>query len=496
MINDFLKTKLNAIVWISIGLVVVLSYEACSPMKTSSLLNEKTSANDICSIPATPASLLKIQKTQKISFLFEEQKTRLETSLTSKAQSSLLNQLISVEINLKCSPAPGSLSEQVLLQNVSSPKNLSQQVFLFKVPSALTNAEMAAAAQADLCITGVTWPREIRSSETPLPVTNDASTHHQTYLVKNDYAHAYDHIVKKSNGFKNVKIGFVDSGASCNHEDLRDNLVSQCGFDAIDNATPEDNDGHGSHVMGLVGATTNNGKGILGIAGNTAQLHAIRVINVGSGRSIDTANGIQYAIDNQLDVINVSLGSTQRMYDVESKVQQAVAAGIFVVISAGNDGKELHPGTAELITSPAVIGKNLDGAITVGSVNADTNTMSHFSNYGDYVEIAAIGALNHSTSAQSAGLLSTSKDGMYKKGMGTSQAAPMVTGAAALLIQFFKQNNVAYTVAQIENIIKNSVDTKANLPVAGHRILNFAKLTRNAYSFAGLELCPATNPAP
>lgn len=90
--------------------------------------------------------------------------------------------------------------------------------------------------------------------------------------------------------------------------------------------------------MGLTGAVMNNSMGVTGMSGNNIELSAIRVINVGTGSVADASEGIQYAISHNLDVINVSLESQARLALIEQGVQEAVAAGIVVVMAAGNQG--------------------------------------------------------------------------------------------------------------------------------------------------------------
>ncbi|MCC6138157.1 MAG: S8 family serine peptidase [Bdellovibrionaceae bacterium] len=471
----------------TITLALVCLFEACSPMD-SNYASSGLDTFNICDSKYDPPAQLTSKAVQKIDFVFSKQKVHLDSSLTSKATGSLLNAKIVVDIDLNCKSAPNSLSEKVLSQNVNEHVAFNRHAFNYNVEDDVNVASFTAIAENDPCVVGVTRPAILKATALVLPSSNDLSINNQLQLSNSNYSHAYEYIVKKFDGTTKAKVGFVDTGADCDHEDLKDNLISTCGFDAVNGTSANDNDGHGSHTLGIVGASTNNGKGILGLAGNTAEMRAIKVIDMGSGSEADAAEGIQYAIQQNLHVINVSLEAGVELPLIKQRLEEAVAAGIVVTIAAGNSGGEISSG---FVVSPANVGKDLDGAITVGSINADSKDLSYFSNYGSFVEIGATGSMVDSKITNTAGIYSASKNGTYERMMGTSQAAPVVAGAAALLIQFLRQNGKAYTPAQIEQIIKNSTDVHTGLDISGSRVLNFSKLTRSAYQFAGVEICPA-----
>lgn len=456
-------------------------------MKTTYETNASINSLDICSAQYAPPATLTSKTALTTDFVFNKQKVHLNSTLMSKAVNTKTIEVI-VDIDMSCNPLPESLSSHVLQQNSAEKTNFKHHAFTYIINNThFDENTFTQSAETDPCVLGVTLPGTLTTTSLALPNTSDPSLFRQTQLQNENYFHAYEYLVKTATGVRKARVGFIDTGADCSHEDLSNNLVSTCGYNAVTADPVSDNDGHGSHTLGIVGAVTNNNKGILGLAGNLIEMHAIKVIDVNSGTAEDAAEGIQYAISQNLDVINISLESAQTLPLIEQRVQEAVAAGIVVVIAAGNSSANISP-VNNIIASPAMIAKNLDGAISVTSVNADSLLLSSFSNYGSYVEIAAIGSLTNSNTTD-AGIYSTSSSNSYRRMMGTSQAAPVITGAAALLIQFFKQNNVNYTAAQIEQIIKHSVDKNAALSISGNGVINFSKLTRNAYQFANIPLC-------
>lgn len=449
------------------------------------------STKDICAVQFNPASkaiaAAKAESAEPIVTLFDQQKVQLGGGDgMAKATSSLQNQKVIVVVHTECANQdPHSLSAKALDQAGNLDFRLKRLPIAYTVMEDISESQLAEEAEADACVVGVTYDGEIKTASLALPAVNDPQASYQSHLSFSNYLYAYNYITMNQTGPK-VKVGVLDTGALCTHSDLSGNLVANCGYNVINPGTfPTDNDGHGSHTAGLIGARTNNSTGIMGISGNNIEIHAIKVIDVTSGTVQQAYAGIQYAIQNNLAVLNVSLQALGSLPLIEQGIQEAVQAGIVVVIAAGNQGGNLMSGVT---VSPALVGRNLGGAITVGSVDVNNGRLSSFSNYGNYVEIAAPGALDSSQAGTVGGLYSTYYNGGYARMMGTSQAAPVISGAAALLIQFLKAHNKSYTPAQIEALIMQSTDT-ASINVAGGRLINFSKLARSAYEFAGVPLC-------
>ena len=198
-----------------------------------------------------------------------------------------------------------------------------------------------------------------------------------------------------------------------------------------------DNNGHGTHVAGIVGANPNNGQNIVGMDWN-CKIMAVKVLgDDGTGNTSMWHDGMIYAVDNGADVINMSLGGEISHQGTKDYVQEAVTyayeQGAMVVVSSGNDGS----GSSDYY--PAAC----DDLLAVGSTGG-TGSRSSFSNYGGHLDVVAPGEIIWSL-----------KYDDYSKvlGMsGTSQAAPHVAGLASLM----KSKYPTATVDEIYNAIKNT----------------------------------------
>src|SRR4051794_14327113 len=218
-------------------------------------------------------------------------------------------------------------------------------------------------------------------------------------------------------------VAVIDTGVLASHEDLAGQLVA--GHDFIqDDGTPQDENGHGTHVPGIVAAPANHRKGNEGVAPG-AKVMRIRVLDAnGEGDADTVAKGIDYAVDHHADVINLSLGGSAVDSIIGSdekftaSVQNATSHGIVVVAAAGND-------TAPFCEQPAVTGPLL----CVGAVDR-RGMRTFYSSSGDIVAPGGSATLGGSDED----ILSTYNDGKYETIAGTSQATPHVAGVAALLI--------------------------------------------------------------
>lgn len=210
-----------------------------------------------------------------------------------------------------------------------------------------------------------------------------------------------------------VIVAIVDSGTGP-HPDIDANLdpgVSiSGGVEGVD-ATDVDNEGHGTHVSGIVAAIADNALGVAGVA-PAARILPIRVLDAnGSGDSRDVARGIRLAADRGARVINLSLGGAVESSAVSQAIDYAIGKGALVVAAAGNGGSLSTP------KWPA----SYDATIAVTSVDPDDQSPA-FAQRGDYIDISAPGVR----------ILSTAK-GEYNIQSGTSMSAAYVSGAAALL---------------------------------------------------------------
>lgn len=208
---------------------------------------------------------------------------------------------------------------------------------------------------------------------------------------------------------------------------------------------------HGTHVAGIIGAKRNNGIGIDGVADNV-QIMSLRVVPNGDERDKDVANGIRYAVDNGAKVINMSFGKGYVYHKkaVDEAVKYAMDNDVLLVHAAGNDGKDIdinpnYPTKYYTDSLKAVTGE-ADAWITVGATrwNLDGSILAEFSNYGyKSVDVFAPGvAIN-----------STMPNNEYKELQGTSMAAPVVAGLAAMLRSYYPQ----LSAKEVKDIILKSV---------------------------------------
>jgi subtilisin family serine protease len=285
----------------------------------------------------------------------------------------------------------------------------------------------------------------------------------------------------KTQGSDEVVVAVLDTGVDYNHKDLVANMWSRPdavpeyfddelgsfddsrGFDASANAPdPMDDNGHGTHVAGIIGAEGDNNEGIAGINW-TVQIMPLKFLGRGGfGSTKNAIESINYAIDRKkngvnLRVINASWGSTQRSKALEDAIRAAGDAGILFVAAAGNSSTDND--------KRAHYPSNYDLPNMVSVAALDRNDMlAGFSNYGaKTVHVAAPGRE----------ILSTWLGDQYREASGTSMAAPQVAGIAALIIA----NEPKLSMAKLRERIMRSadpIDTLSGKVVVGGR-LNAAK---------------------
>lgn len=223
---------------------------------------------------------------------------------------------------------------------------------------------------------------------------------------------------------------------------------------------------HGTHVAGIIAAVRNNGIGIDGVADNV-RLMVIRAIPDGDERDKDVANAIRYAVDNGAKVINMSFGKPYSPYKpaVDKAVRYAMQHDVLLVHSAGNEGLDvdfqpMYP------TKKYADGKGIAEAwIEVGASGPKDGDLlaAGFSNYGAAtVDVFAPGEK----------IYSTVPGAMYAYHDGTSMAAPVVTGIAALLRSYFPD----LTAVQIKNILLQSVTKVKHTVLLKGKGVNFSDL--------------------
>lgn len=203
---------------------------------------------------------------------------------------------------------------------------------------------------------------------------------------------------------------------------------------------------HGTHVAGIIAALRNNKKGIKGIASNV-KIISVRCVPDGDERDKDVANAIRYATDHGAKIINMSFGKpySPEKHIVDEAVQYAVSKDVLLIHAAGNDNKNIDI-EDNFPTKFYNDGSVSSSWIEVGasSWNADSTLKAPFSNYGKKsVDVFAPGMA----------IKSTTPDSKYESLSGTSMAAPVVSGVAALIRSHYPH----LTAFQVKEIIMKSV---------------------------------------
>ena len=241
---------------------------------------------------------------------------------------------------------------------------------------------------------------------------------------------------------------------------------------------------HGTHVAGIIGAVRGNGIGIDGIA-SAVRIMSVRVVPNGDERDKDIANGIRYAVDNGANIINMSFGKSYSPFKstVDDAVKYAQSKGVLMVHAGGNDGADIST-SIDYPNRNFIGGGSADNWIEVGASSwrgGDTLAVN-FSNYSkDQLDLFAPGE----------DILSTVQGGGYQRLSGTSMAAPVVTGVAALVLSYYPN----LTAPQLKRVLVESAtplgDRPSLKPGAGDGTVPFGSLSRSGgivNAYAALKL--------
>ena len=282
-----------------------------------------------------------------------------------------------------------------------------------------------------------------------------------------------------------ARVAVLDSGIDTSHPDLELAEDGWAQFDVEGNqldTAPNDPDGHGTHVSGTVAGGAASGLNI-GVAPEVELLHG-KVLDDG-GSFMQIVAGIQWAVEQDADIINMSLGATGFFGALIEPVRSALAAGTLVISSSGNSGPETSSSPANVYDSVAVGATDRTGAVTDFSSGERVHTPTAWDNQNterdppdDWPTWYTVPDL----SAPGNGVLSAYPGGSWQRLSGTSMASPHVAGAAGL-IQSLNTNldpDVLQQILQAETVHpdgRQSPDTRYGLG-----ILNvFNAATRQAH---------------
>jgi len=380
-----------------------------------------------------------------------------------------------VVVNFEADAPQVAIDDLIAAHDLTIVESIPQiQYYVLRVPTGQTVGEIVDTL-ASYAIVSKCEPNYLTGT---LDVPDDNLFNHQWGLENTENEGVDLHIREAweiESGSSDIIVAVIDMGFDISHEDLQENIWHNPGEIAgnnidddgngyvddivgwdfvnqpsgLDDANAdwrnEDNDpsttlsSHGNRVLGVIGATVGNSIGIAGVAGDCkmmlirAGFHTTEGTPVLSSSHI--ARGIIYAADNGARVINISSGSTRFSNTYYAALRYAINKGVVVVCSAGNEG-------ASTLVYPAAY--DLAGIISVGA-STSQDTRSWFSNYGDWVDVSAPGSR----------IMTTLLGDAYGTTQGTSFAAPMVAGVAALLLSA----NPDWTAAQVQDQIMNTVDT-------------------------------------
>lgn len=210
---------------------------------------------------------------------------------------------------------------------------------------------------------------------------------------------------------KGVRVAVLDTGIDTAHPDLKDNVRGA--FDTI-KETPDviDDNGHGTHVAGIIAALDNE-FGVVGVSPDVDIYAAKAFDSRGQGRTSDIIQAIEWCVEQDVNIINMSFGTRDSTKALELAIDKAAKAGILMIAAAGNEGAKdsvLYPAR-----DPNVIGV---------AASTPDDRIASFSSSGREVDVTGPGE----------GVYSTYNRSGYKSLSGTSMSCPHVSGVAALVL--------------------------------------------------------------
>ncbi len=241
------------------------------------------------------------------------------------------------------------------------------------------------------------------------------------------------------------KVAVLDTGCALDHPDLRDSIIKAKDF-TRSRSGASDTHGHGTHCAGVIAARENS-SGVIGVAPEAGLLIAKVLGDSGSGSLAQIVAGIDWAVTNGAEIISMSLGSSSGSPELKAAIDRAVAAGVFVIAAAGNEGPSL-----DTVGYPGLY----DNVVAVGAIDPRKRIAS-FSSRGKAVDIVAPGV----------DILSCYPPRNLAKLSGTSMATPFVAGVTALMLSKHRELGTDSDLHSTTDLLRYLKDTATDAGPVG-----------------------------